>query len=152
MTRRRIASTMRWSWVAITIVVPVRLIHLGYLGADDVTRAPDDFHRERDVLVDGAVGQELEVLEDAPDVAAQLGHFPVTQLRDVAPGHDNSPGGGLLLPEQEPQEGGFPRPGRTDEEDEFALLHLGGDVSQRADIALVDLGNVLEENHRCGSQ
>ena len=26
MTRRRIASTMRWSWVAITTVVPVRLM------------------------------------------------------------------------------------------------------------------------------
>ena len=58
----------------------------------------------------------------------------------------------LLLPEQQAQEGRLPRAGRTDQEDELALLDLGGDLAQRDDVALVDLGDVLEANHDEGRE
>ena len=87
--------------------------HLRHLGAHHVTGAPDDLHGEGDVLVDRLVGQQLEVLEDAADVPAQLGHLPVAQLGDVAAGHDDAAGRGLLLPEEEAQQGGLAR-NRTD--------------------------------------
>ena len=63
---------------------------------------------------------------------------PATTMRPV---------GGLLLPEQQPQEGRLARAGRADQEDEFALLDLGGHLAECDDVALVDLGDVLEANH-----
>ena len=43
-----------------------------HLGLDDVLGPADDLEGEGDVLVDRLVGQQLEVLEDAADVAAQV--------------------------------------------------------------------------------
>ena len=150
-TRRRIASTMRWSWVAMhdrragavdaveqphdadrrgRVEVSGRLVgeqdqrpvheracdrhpllltagelgrevvgllgqadeieDLRHLRAHDVARAADHLERERDVLVDRLVGQQLEVLEDAADVAAQLRDLPAAEPRDVAAGDDDA--------------------------------------------------------------
>ena len=66
---------------------------------------------------------------------------PATTMRPVR---------GLLLAEQEAQEGRLPRARRADEEDELALLDLGGHVAERDDVALVDLGDVLEADHGRG--
>ena len=121
--------------------------HLRHLGADHVAGPPDDLHGEGDVLVDRLVGQQLEVLEDAADVPAQLGHLPVAELGDVATGDDDAAGAGLLLPEEEAEEGGLPGTRRPDEEDEFALLDLRGHLAECDDVAFVDLGHVLEANH-----
>ena len=57
------------------------------------------------------------------------------------------PFGDALLAEQQAQKRRLSRSGRTDQEEKFALLDLGGDVAQRDDVALVDLGDVLEEDH-----
>ncbi len=121
--------------------------HLGDLRAHHVAGPPDDLHGERDVLVDGLVGQQLEVLEDTADVATELRDLPVAQLRDVAPGDDDASRGGLLLPQEEAEEGRFPGARRAHQEDEFTLLDLGRHFAQGGDITLVDLGDVLEANH-----
>ena len=62
---------------------------LGHLAAD--LRALLALHLERvgDVLVHGAVGQQLEVLEDAADVAAQLRHRERRRRCELAAADDD---------------------------------------------------------------
>ena len=55
---------------------------------------------------------------------------------------------GVLLAQQQAEERRLPRARRADEEDELALADVERDVAQRDDVALVDLGDVLESNHR----
>jgi hypothetical protein len=121
--------------------------HLRHLRADHVPGAPDDLHRERDVLVDGARREELEVLEDRADVSAELRDLPVRHARDVAARDDDLTLGGRLFAQQKAEEGRLPRPGRTDEEDELPLLYVGRHVAERGDATLVDLGHVFEADH-----
>ena len=52
-----------------------------------------------------------------------------------------------LVAEQELEEGRLPGARRPDEEDELALGDVEGDVAEGDDVALVDLGDVLEANH-----
>jgi hypothetical protein len=116
--------------------------------ADGVARLADDLEREGDVLRDGLVVQQPEVLEDAADGLAQAG--------DPAPGHAHhvevryvdTPLGRHLFPQQQAQKGRLARPGCADEEDELAFVHLDGDVLQRgARGGLVHLRNVFEPDH-----
>ena len=68
---------------------------LRHLLADFGAAGADHLQRVGDVVVDGAVGEELEVLEDGADVAAQLRDFLLRQLADVAAGDlDRAFGGG----------------------------------------------------------
>jgi hypothetical protein len=64
---------------------------------DDVLRAADDLQSEGDVLTDRLVGQELEVLEHAADIAAQVGHTPPRQLANVLAGYVDGALAGLLF-------------------------------------------------------
>ena len=105
--------------------------HLGHLVGHDVAGPADDLEGEGHVLEHGLVGQQAEVLEDAADVAAQVGHPPLRQLHDVAAGLEDLPRVGELLAQQEPDEGRLAGAGRADEEDELALLDLDGDVAER---------------------
>ena len=57
---------------------------LGHLALDRAARLALHLERVGDVLVDGAVRQELEVLEHAADVAAQLRHARAAQLRGAS--------------------------------------------------------------------
>src|SRR5581483_1428204 len=100
-----------------------------------------------DVLVDRLVGQQLVVLEDATDVAAQLRHLPRREARDVAARDDDPAVGRPVLAQQQAEERRLPGARRADEEDELALLHVHRDVAERDDITLVDLGNPLEPDH-----
>ena len=61
--------------------------HLGHLRLDDVAALADDLERERDVLEHRLVRQQLEVLEHAADVAAQVRHAPVAHGGQILVGH-----------------------------------------------------------------
>ena len=102
----------------------------------------DHLERERDVLVHRLVGEQLEVLEDAADVAAQLRDLPRAEPADVAAGDEHPAVGGDLVAQQELQEGRLPGARRADEEDELALGDLEGELTQGDDVALVGLGDV----------
>ena len=52
---------------------------LGHLAADGAPVLADHLERVGDVLLDGLVGQQLEVLEDAADVAPQQRHLAAPQ-------------------------------------------------------------------------
>ena len=63
--------------------------------------AADDLEGEGHVLVGGLVGEQLEVLEDAADVAAQVRYLPVLHLGQVLSGHDDRALGGHELTQQQ---------------------------------------------------
>ena len=121
---------------------------LRHLRAHDVLRPADHLERERDVLVDRLVREQLEVLEHATDVAAQLRHLPRAEAADVA-ARRRGRGRSVATSSRSKQleERRLPGARRTDEEDELALGDLEGDVTEGDDIALVDLGDVFESNH-----
>src|SRR6266498_2423206 len=207
-TRLRMASTMRWSWVAMTTVVPVRLIrsssfmmssvvvgsrfpdgssqsmisgrltnaraietrccsppesswgetlglvgeadqleHLGDGPLDVVAALADDLESEGDVLAHRLVRQQLEVLEDATDRAAQRGHLPGGEPVEILAGHPDAPAGGLVLLGQQAQEGGLARARLSHHEDELALVDLDRDVVERDHVRAVHLGHMFKFDH-----
>src|SRR5262249_55216665 len=119
---------------------------LRHLGADDVLRPADHLERERDVLVDRLVREQLEVLEDTADVAAQLRNLPSAEAADVAPGDEHTTSGRDLVTKQQLEERRLPRARRAHEEDELALQDLEREIAQCDHVALVDLVDVLESN------
>ena len=122
---------------------------LGHGGEDVVPRLADHLQREGDVLEDGLVRQQPEVLEDGADLAAQLRHLPARQRgRGPCRRRSTVPRLAPLLPQHEAQEGRLAGAGGTDEEDELAALDLQGHLVQRGPCAArVDLGHVLEPDH-----
>ncbi len=121
---------------------PDQVEDLGHLGGDHVLGAADDLEGEGHVLEHRLVGQEPEVLEDAADVAAQVGDPPLGQMPDLLARLPDPPASRHLLAQQEPDEGGLARSGRPDEEDELALVDLDGEVAEGDCRALVRLGDV----------
>ena len=59
---------------------------LGHLVGHHVARAADHLEGEGHVLEHRLIGQEPEILEDAADVAPEVGHPPLRQIDDVAAG------------------------------------------------------------------
>src|SRR5207248_2225367 len=80
---------------------------------------------EGDVVVDALVRQELEVLEDAADVPAQVRDLPLAELGDVLAGDPDAAGVRLLLLVEEADERRLAGTGRPHQEDELALLDGG---------------------------
>src|SRR3712207_1708073 len=124
-TRSRMAGT----WVAITC------------------RGRPMTSSEGHVLVDGAGGQELEVLEDAPDVAPQVGHLPRAQGADVLAGDGDAPLVWRLLLVEQPQEGRLAGARRPDEEDELAPLDEDVGPAQGGHAPAVVLADLVEPDH-----
>ena len=120
---------------------------LGHLAADRAAVLADHLERVGDVLVDRLVGQQLEVLEDAADVAPQQGDLAAPQGAEVAPRDEDAPLGRLELLEDELDEGRLAGTGRPDQEDELALVDVERDVLQADHVPVVDLGDVLEDDH-----
>src|SRR5262249_56471362 len=92
--------------------------------------------RVRDVVRGGAAREELEVLEDAADVASKLRHFAVLQAREVASADDDPPARRLDLLQQQLDQRRLAGAGRADDEDELALLDHERDGVERGDIRL----------------
>ena len=103
---------------------------LGDLRLDDVAALADDLKRERDVLEDGLVRQQLEVLEHAADVAAQVRHAPVAHGRKVLARDVDMALRRLHLADEHADEGGLARARMTHQEDELAGVDLQRDIRQ----------------------
>ena len=108
----------------------------------------DNLQGEGDVLEDRLVRQELEVLEHAADVAAQIRHTPVAHGGKVLVSHVDLALGRLDLAREQLDEGRLARSGMTHEEQELARVDLKRDVGQRRLVRLrrVDLGHVVERD------
>jgi len=123
---------------------------LGHLAADHAPRLAHHLEGVGDVLVDGLVGQQLEVLEDAADVAAQQGHLALRQGAQVAPGHQDPPFRGFQFLEDELDEGGLAGARRPHQKDEFALADMAGEILEADHAEVVSLADVLEDDHLSG--
>jgi hypothetical protein len=115
--------------------------------ADGRLRPADRLEREGHVLRDGLVRQQLEVLEHAADVAAQVRDLVAGQRGDVLAGDVDLALLGGLLTVEEAQEGRLAGARRSDQEDELALVDVDRCVAQGHVLALVDLRDVLEFDH-----
>ena len=103
---------------------------VGHLGPDLLARVAGDLQRVGDVVVDGAVGQQLEVLEDDAEVAAVVGDLAAVDLGQVAPGDADRAAVGLELLDEQAHERRLARAGRADEEHELAAAHGEGGLAQ----------------------
>jgi hypothetical protein len=121
---------------------------LRHLAADGVAAFALHLEGVGDVLGGGAIRKQLEVLEDAADVAPQQRDLLALEPTELAPADDDLAGGRLELLQHEPHERRLARAGRADDEDELALVDPEGDVAEGRDVRLVDLRDVLEDDHR----
>ena len=125
---------------------------LRHLGADLGAAGADHLQRVGDVVVDGAVGQQLEVLEDGADVAPQLRDLLLRQGADVAAGDADRAVGGRLVADQRLDQGRLAAAGRADEEDELAAVDRQRDPVERHVAARIDLGHVAQLDDRLASR
>ena len=118
------------------------------LGADLRARSADHLQRVGDVVVDVAVGEQLEVLEDGADAAAQLRDPGAAERRDVPAGDQDLALGRLELVDQQLDQGRLAAAGRADEEDELAAIHPQADAVEGDVAARIHLGRAAQLDDR----
>ncbi len=121
---------------------------LGHLAPNVAAALTLNLQRVRDILGRGAGRKELEVLEDAADVAAQLRDVRAAEPGQVAAADEDPPAGRLELLQQEADDRRLAGTGGADDEDELALLDHERDVAERRHVGVVDLGDGFEDDHR----
>ncbi len=124
-----------------------QLEHLRDAPLDPGRRLPDHLQGERHVLGDGAVRQQLEVLEHGPDRPAEARHLPPRHPRGVFARHPDVSLGGDLLSHHQANDGRLAGSGRTDEEHELSLGDVERDVAHRDGRLIEDLRDVLKPDH-----
>ncbi len=97
---------------------------------DLAPRRPGDIERERHVLPDRLVREELEVLEDDPDLASHLGDLAARQPGEVLAIEDDRAAGRELVADEQLDERRLAGAGRPDEEDEVTLRDHEVDLAQ----------------------
>src|SRR5206468_118142 len=105
--------------------------HFLDLGLEVAQGALCDAQCKGDVLEDREIGQQLEILEDHADLAAQVGQVAALELTQILSLYANRAGRGLLLPDQQANQGRLAGTTRPDQEDEILLWDLESDVPQR---------------------
>ena len=118
--------------------------------SDPPARRPGHLERERHVLADRARRQELEVLEDDADLAAQLGHLPARHAGEIPAVEDHLAARGELVPDEQLEEGGLAGAGRPDEEHELPLAQAQVDVVEGGLAVRVDLADTAQGENRVG--
>src|SRR5665648_359787 len=101
-----------------------------------------------DVLGDGVVREQPDLLDDVADPATQ----PVgVDVGDVLTLEVDVPTGGLDHAVDESQGGALAAPGRADQDEDLALVHVQGEfLDGRYRGPRIDLGHAVEMDHRCG--
>ena len=115
---------------------------------DLAPRRAGHLERERHVLPDRLGRQQLEVLEDDPDLAAHPRHVPARQPGEVLAVEDDRALGRELVADEQLDERRLARPGRPDEEDEVAFGDDEVDVAERQLAVRVLLGDVVHHEDR----
>src|SRR5262249_12520085 len=100
-------------------------------------------------LVDGLRLEQLEVLEDDPDLAPQQGDARPAQALNVLAVDDHAAGRGELFADEEPIERRLAGARGADDEGEVSGTDLEIDVAQRICPVRVALADVLERDHAC---
>ena len=121
---------------------------VGDLPADLRARGADHLEGVGDVVVDVPAREQLEVLEDGADPAAQVRDLRVGELGDVAAGDQDLALGRIQLADQKLDQGRLAAAGRPDQEDELASVDPEADPLERDVPAGVDLGGLPQLDDR----
>ena len=117
----------------------------------------EDLQRQLDVVLDGARGQQVEVLEDHADAAARLAQFlagaaaAAGEGGEVLAGDGHGAGGGALQEVDAADEGGLAGAALADDAVHLALADVQVDAVEGGDLAAaraVDLGQARSGDHR----
>ena len=119
-----------------------------HLASDRLAVLADHLQRVGHVGVHGAVGKELEVLEDYADVAPQARHLLARHLPQVAPRDEHLALRGLELLQDQSQAGGLAATRRPHQEDELSAVHSERHPIEADRAAVVDLRRVAQLDHR----
>ncbi len=100
-----------------------------------------------DVLFNGHVGEEPDLLDDVADIAPECDRV---QLADILPAYPYLPGGGVDQAVDHLHEGGLARAAGADEDERLALLHVQCDPVDGSDAARIHLSYVpnLNQGHQ----
>src|SRR5215207_2771325 len=121
--------------------------YLGDLRADGAASLARDLHRVGDVLGRGLVREQLEVLEDAPDVAPVTGYLPPRHRGELLVVDEDGARRRLYLLQDQTHHRRLARPARPDQEDELAGVYPQVHPLERYGVFAVDLGDVVESDH-----
>src|SRR6266545_6825822 len=127
---------------------PDHVQHFGHFAPDRARPLALYLERVGDVLGRRSVREELEVLEDTADVAAELRHFRPAQPSQIAPRDEDSPRGRLEFLQEQADDRRLARAGGADDEHELALVDDEGNVREGGDVRFVDLRHAFEDDHR----
>src|SRR5438477_1687436 len=105
--------------------------HLFDLWLEVPQRAFSDAQGEGDILEDGEIGEQLEILKDHADLAPQERQMTALQAAEVLTLDMDLAGRDLLLADQEADQGRLAGTARSDQEDEVLLWNHERDVAQR---------------------
>ena len=122
---------------------PDELEHVRHTLLDLLLRRADDAHGERDVLIDGLVADEAEILEDDAERAAQIRHGAAAELFNGKAVDERAAGGRAELGREDLDDGGFAGAGRADQEDKFPIVDLHGDAVERLGAGIVGFMHIL---------
>ena len=115
---------------------------------DPAARRAGHLQGERDVLPDRLRREELEVLEDDPDLATHLRDLAARQPGEVLAVEDDVAAGRDLVADEQLDERGLARAGRADEEHEIPFRDGQVHVAQRDLAVRVLLGDVVQHEDR----
>ena len=123
-------------------------------GSDEPRREPHHFEGDCDVVEDGPVGHELEVLVDDADVAAQGRDAVVGEARDVTPKEEHAPLVEELRAVNQTEKRALSGAGRAGDEHELSPLDRERHAAKNGLVCAIGLVNVLENQDRplrCGT-
>jgi len=123
---------------------------LGDARMDRVLGLAVDPQRERDVLVDREVRQQLEVLEDQADLPPVARKLAALHPAELNPVDEDLALAWLLLPDEEPHQGRLARARRTDQEYEVSFGDDQVDVAESFSSSRIRLEDVLEADYGPG--
>src|SRR3712207_1165859 len=110
---------------------PHKVEYLGDLRADGAPLLASDLHRVGDVLGGGLVREQLEVLEDAPDVAPVAGYLAPGDRGEPRAVDVDGPSRGLYLLQDQAHHRGLAGAASSYQEDELAGIYLQAHPLQR---------------------
>lgn len=127
---------------------PDALERLADTSADEPMRQPHHLEGDGDVVEHGPAGDELEVLEDEPDVPAQSRDRVVGEPGDVATQEQDASIVDTLGSMHEPQQGALAGARRPRDEHELAALDRERHATEHRLVGSVRLVDVLEDEDR----
>ncbi len=115
--------------------------------ADIVRARAGNNQWDRHIIENGAVHQQMVILENHTDLATQERHLTVLQAADVVAAEEDFPGAWPFNPTDKLQQGTFTRAGVAGQKCHLARLQVESDALQRLSPAEIGFADVFKANH-----